>query len=164
MVVSLTHALVDAYAGFVPPLLPRIMDKLGLSIALAATVAMTFSLATAVLQPILGWLADHHGRRAFVIGGPLLSAVFLSLIGLAPTFSVLLAFLILAGLGNAAFPPAPGLRWPPGWEPARAAERACPRSRSRERWAMPSDRSRSSGWWRAAGSRGCGWRCFPHCS
>ena len=110
VVVSLTHALVDAYAGFVPPLLPRIMDKLGLSIALAATVAMTFSLATAVLQPILGWLADRHGRRAFVIGGPLLSAIFLSLIGLAPTFSVLLAFLILAGLGNAAFhPPATAL-------------------------------------------------------
>lgn len=105
VVVSLAHALVDAYAGFVPPLLPRIMDKLGLSIALAATVAMTFSLATAVLQPILGWLSDRCCRRAFVIGGPLLSGVFLSLIGLAPTYSVLLAFLILAGLGNAAFHP-----------------------------------------------------------
>lgn len=105
VVVSLAHALVDAYAGFVPPLLPRIMDKLGLSIALAATVAMTFSLATAVLQPILGWLSDRCCRRAFVIGGPLLSAVFLSLIGLAPTYSVLLAFLILAGVGNAAFHP-----------------------------------------------------------
>src|SRR5688572_10647049 len=54
VVVSLSHALIDAYAGFLPPLLPRIMDKMGLSIALAATLAMTFSLASSLVQPALG--------------------------------------------------------------------------------------------------------------
>ena len=105
VVVSLSHALVDAYAGVLPPLLPRIMDKLGLSIALAATLAMTFSLASSLLQPILGWIADHYGRRMFIVGGPLLSGIFVSLIGTASTFEVLLGLLIVAGLGSAAFHP-----------------------------------------------------------
>ncbi|NIP82324.1 MAG: MFS transporter, partial [Gemmatimonadetes bacterium] len=39
-VVAVAHGVNDAYAAFLHPLLPRIMDKLGLSIALAATLAM----------------------------------------------------------------------------------------------------------------------------
>ncbi|MEE2899085.1 MAG: hypothetical protein VX815_11540, partial [Gemmatimonadota bacterium] len=43
IIVALLHGLNDAYASFVPPLLPRIMDDMGLSIALATTLAVTFS-------------------------------------------------------------------------------------------------------------------------
>jgi hypothetical protein len=37
IVMAATHGTVDAYMGFLHPLLPRIMDKLGLSITLAAS-------------------------------------------------------------------------------------------------------------------------------
>ena len=37
LVVAGAHTLNDMYASFVPPLLPRIMGELGLSITLAAT-------------------------------------------------------------------------------------------------------------------------------
>jgi len=95
----------DAYAAFLSPLLPRIMEKLGLSIALAATLAMTLSLAASFLQPLMGYLADRYGRRAFVVLGPLLSGVFLSMVGLAPSFWILVALLLLGGLGSATFHP-----------------------------------------------------------
>jgi FSR family fosmidomycin resistance protein-like MFS transporter len=81
------------------------MDQLGLSIALAATLATTLSLAASVVQPVMGFLSDRYGKRAFVVLGPLLSAVFLSLIGAAPTFGILMMFLILGGLGSAVFHP-----------------------------------------------------------
>lgn len=103
--VALLHGLNDAYAAFLHPLLPRIMARLGLSIALAATLAMTLSLAASLVQPVMGWLADRYGRRAFVVLGPALSGVSLSLIGVAPTFGVLLLCLALGGLGSAAFHP-----------------------------------------------------------
>ncbi|MGD8319096.1 MAG: MFS transporter [Gemmatimonadota bacterium] len=105
LVVAGAHALNDAYSAFVPPLLPRLMDRLGLSIALAATVAMTFSIASSLLQPMLGYLADRFGRRGFLVAGPLLSGVFVSLVGWASTFWALIAVLLLAGLGSAAFHP-----------------------------------------------------------
>jgi FSR family fosmidomycin resistance protein-like MFS transporter len=103
--VAIAHGANDAYSAFLHPLLPRIMQRLDLNIALAATLAMTLSLAASLVQPVMGHLADRHGRRAFVIGGPLLSGVFMSLIGVAPTFAILVACLALGGLGSAAFHP-----------------------------------------------------------
>ena len=50
----------DMYASFVPPLLPRIMGDLGLSITLAATLAVAFSVAAALPQPLFGFLADRY--------------------------------------------------------------------------------------------------------
>jgi len=104
-VVALAHGVNDTYAAFLSPLLPRVMDKLGLSITLAATLAMTLSLAASVLQPLMGYLSDRYGRRIFVVLGPLLSAIFLSLIGVTSSFWILVVFLLLGGLGSAVFHP-----------------------------------------------------------
>jgi MFS transporter, FSR family, fosmidomycin resistance protein len=103
--VAVAHGVNDAYAAFLHPLLPRIMERLELSVALAATLAMTLSLSASLLQPVLGYAADRWGRRYFVVLGPVASGVFLSLIGVAPSFPVLLLFLLLGGLGSAAFHP-----------------------------------------------------------
>ncbi|MEZ4424006.1 MAG: MFS transporter [Gemmatimonadota bacterium] len=103
--IALAHGVTDAYVGFLAPLLPDLMDKHGLSIARAASLAMLLSLATSFPQPFLGYLADRVGRKPFVLLGPALSAVFLSLIGLAPSYPLLVALLLVGGLGAAAFHP-----------------------------------------------------------
>lgn len=105
LVVAVAHAVNDSYAAFLAPLLPRIMDKLELGVALAATLAMSLSIAASLLQPLAGLMADRYGRRFFVAAGPLLSGIFLSMIGLAPTFTVLVLLLALGGLGSALFHP-----------------------------------------------------------
>lgn len=81
ILVALAHAVNDMYAVFLAPLLPRLMTKLDITITLAAALAMTLSLAASLLQPLMGYLADRLGRRFFVAAGPLLSGLFLSLIG-----------------------------------------------------------------------------------
>jgi FSR family fosmidomycin resistance protein-like MFS transporter len=108
VLIAITHGTIDAYASFLPPLLPRIMGKLGLSIALAATLATVLSIATSILQPAAGYLADRYGRRFLLAAGPVLTGVFMSLIGIAPSFTILLVFLVLGGLGSAGFHP-PGV-------------------------------------------------------
>jgi FSR family fosmidomycin resistance protein-like MFS transporter len=53
----------------------------------------------------MGYLSDRVGRKTFVLMGPILSGVFLSLIGVAPGFWILVGFLVLGGLGSAVFHP-----------------------------------------------------------
>lgn len=105
LLVAVAHGLNDVYAAFLHPLLPRIMGRLELNIALASILATAFSLASSLLQPLAGYLADRYGRRIFAVVGPLASGVFLSAMGMAPSFWVLLALLILGGLGSALFHP-----------------------------------------------------------
>jgi len=105
LVVALAHGLNDAYAAFLAPLLPRIMNRLDISIALAAVLAMTFSIAASLLQPLLGYWADRYGRRLFLVAGPITTGVFISLMGLAPGFWTLMLVLTMSGLGSAAFHP-----------------------------------------------------------
>jgi FSR family fosmidomycin resistance protein-like MFS transporter len=105
VMVAVAHALNDAYAAFLHPLLPRIMDRLGLNIALAATLATAFSVASSLVQPVAGYLADRFGRRLLVVVGPVISGVFLSLMGLAPSFEALFGLLVVGGLGSALFHP-----------------------------------------------------------
>jgi FSR family fosmidomycin resistance protein-like MFS transporter len=105
LAVGVAHFINDGYSSFLSPLLPRLMEDLGMSIALAASLAMTWSLAGSLIQPAAGYLADRYGRKFFVVGGPLISAIFLSLIGLAPSVEILALFLIVGGMGSAAFHP-----------------------------------------------------------
>jgi FSR family fosmidomycin resistance protein-like MFS transporter len=140
VLVSLAHALNDAYAAFLHPLLPRIMDRLGLSIALAATLATAFSVASSLVQPVAGYLADRFGRRLLVALGPVISGVFLSLMGWAPSFEILMGLLVVGGLGSALFHP-PGASYAAGGVARRVvgyASRSFP-------WAEPPG-SRSGPW------------------
>ena len=105
IIVAVAHAINDSYASVVPPLLPRIMGDLDLSIAAAATLGAAFAIATALPQPLFGYLADRFGRRIFAVGGVVTTAVFVSLIGFAPSFWPLFLMLVMGGLGGAAFHP-----------------------------------------------------------
>ena len=106
LVVALAHGVTDMYASFVPPLLPRLMDELGISIALAATLAVSYSIAGALPQPFFGYAADRFGRRSFAVLGPLTAGIFVASIGFASSFWPLVLLLALGGLGSAAFHPA----------------------------------------------------------
>ncbi|HET9949025.1 MAG TPA: MFS transporter [Longimicrobiales bacterium] len=105
VLIAVAHGLTDAYASFVPPLLPRIMERLGLSITLAASLAVAFGIAGSLPQPFFGYLADRFGRRVFAVSGMLAAGVFVGSIGFAPTFGALILLLTLGGFGNAAFHP-----------------------------------------------------------
>jgi FSR family fosmidomycin resistance protein-like MFS transporter len=69
-----------------------------------ALVALS-SLTSSFSQPLFGIVSDRMRRPWFVVLGPLIAALFMSGLGLAPNFAVLLALLMLAGLGVAAFHP-----------------------------------------------------------
>jgi FSR family fosmidomycin resistance protein-like MFS transporter len=102
---SVGHFIDDVYPGFLPPLLPIFIDKFGLSLTLAGVLGTVLALSTSVAQFGFGYLADRVGRRAFVVAGPLMACVFLSLMPLAPSYALLVVLLALGGLGVASFHP-----------------------------------------------------------
>lgn len=103
--VSAGHFTIDAYASFFTPLLPLLMAKLGLSLTAVGTLVALASLSTSMSQPLFGILSDRLRRPWFVAAGPFVAALFMSGLGLAPSYAALLAMLTLGGLGVSAFHP-----------------------------------------------------------
>ncbi len=99
------HFLVDSYGNIYAPLLPLLIPRLGLSLALAGTLTMCYQIAASMAQLGFGHIADYWRPRALIIGGPLVSITVLSLIGLSTSTLMLAAILVAGGLGGAAFHP-----------------------------------------------------------
>jgi len=102
---SLAHFTIDAYSSFFSPLLPLLVTKFDLSLTLVGTLVALASVASSFSQPLFGLIADRVRRPWFVAFGPLVAAIFLSGIGMAPSYGALVALLMLGGIGVAAFHP-----------------------------------------------------------
>lgn len=105
VLISLGHFTVDLYSTFFSPLLPLLVVKLHLSLTLVGSLIAVASLSSAFTQPLWGLLSDRLHRPWFVALGPLVAALFLSAIGLAPGYGALVGLLLAGGLGAAAFHP-----------------------------------------------------------
>jgi FSR family fosmidomycin resistance protein-like MFS transporter len=99
------HFLNDCYGSFLAPVLPLLIEKLSLSLTMASGLASIASISSAVFQPLYGIASDRIRGRFFIIVGPLLSTVCMSLIGVAPNAILLGFLLLLAGIGSSAFHP-----------------------------------------------------------
>jgi FSR family fosmidomycin resistance protein-like MFS transporter len=99
------HLTIDSYSSFFAPLLPLLMQKLGLNLTLVGTLVALASVGSSFSQPLFGLVADRLRRPWFVAFGPLTAAVFMSGLGLAPSYPALVALLMLAGIGVGAFHP-----------------------------------------------------------
>ena len=103
--VAAAHATNDLYMGFLSTLYPVIRAEFSLSLAMIGTVSMVAGLASALSQPLFGALFDRRGVAVSLHLAPLLTAVFISLLSLAPSVPVLLVMLFVGCLGSAAFHP-----------------------------------------------------------
>jgi FSR family fosmidomycin resistance protein-like MFS transporter len=95
------HAVNDTYAGFLPPLLPPLIEKLSLSKTEAGLVAF-LSTSPSLLQPVIGHLADRADLRYLVILSPAIVSTAMSLLGIAPRLLVVALLVLVAGAGSAA--------------------------------------------------------------
>ena len=94
------HAVHDTYTAFLAPLLPLFIDNFGLSTT-AAGLLSVFSQGPSLLQPLIGHLADRLSLRMVVILAPAVSAVMMSLLGVAPSYAVMALLLLATGLSSA---------------------------------------------------------------
>lgn len=95
----LTH---DFFTAFLAALLPKIIDVLSINLT-SAGILTSISQIPSILNPMIGYLADKRGAKYFVIFAPAFTATFMSLIGMAPSFSALALLLFLSGISSTIF-------------------------------------------------------------
>jgi FSR family fosmidomycin resistance protein-like MFS transporter len=102
MALSIGHFIHDVYSSFLSPLLPLLIDKLSLTLTQAGFLSTIMQLP-ALMNPYIGVLADRVSVRYFVILAPAMTAVPMSLIGIAPSYGVLLLLLFITGISVSFF-------------------------------------------------------------
>lgn len=102
MLLSICHFIHDIYSSFLAPLLPFIIEKFSLSLTQAGLLSTVMQIP-ALLNPYIGQLADRISVRYFIILAPMLTAVPMSLLGLAPHYGVVMVLLFLTGISVSLF-------------------------------------------------------------
>ncbi len=100
--ISLAHLAHDIYSSFLAPILPLIVEKLGISLSLAGMLSVIQRIPS-LFNPFVGILADNFKVRYFVIFAPAITTISMSLIGLAPSYLMLAILLFIAGLSSTMF-------------------------------------------------------------
>ena len=103
------HFVHDIYSAFIAPLLPLLIEKLGLSLVMAGSLPV-FMQAPSLLGPVIGYLADRFTVRYLVIFAPAITATLATLIGFMPTYGAAALLLFCVGVNIMAFhAPAPAM-------------------------------------------------------
>lgn len=103
------HFIHDTYTAFLAPLLGRLIDLLSLSLTQAGSLSIFLQLP-ALLNVLIGLLADKVSLHYFVILAPGVTGTLMSIIGHAPGYLPLIMLLFAAGISVSAFHvPAPAI-------------------------------------------------------
>lgn len=105
LILSLGHLTTDIYQSSLPAVLPFLKDKLDLSYTAAGIIVMASSVSSSVIQPLFGFLSDKKEKPLLLPLGCLCAGAGFSLIPLSSSYAVILALVILSGLGVASYHP-----------------------------------------------------------
>ncbi|HEY6058451.1 MAG TPA: MFS transporter [Candidatus Limnocylindrales bacterium] len=102
-----TQSLTATSSGALYPFIGLyITERFHVDIVVAGVVSSLFFLSAAVASPIAGALADRVGRRPVIVGGLAGDALFIALLGLAPSLELVALAVVGAGLSGSAVYPA----------------------------------------------------------
>jgi MFS transporter, FSR family, fosmidomycin resistance protein len=104
-VLSAGHLFTDLNQGAVAALLPFLVDQRGLSLAAAGTLVLAATVSSSVVQPLFGVFSDNRPLPALMPLGVLFAGIGMALVGVAPSYPVILLCVVLSGIGVAAFHP-----------------------------------------------------------
>lgn len=104
-VAALGHFSVDLFGGLLPVLMAQLSVIYGLSNKEIGFAVVAYTLSSALSQPLFGHVGDRVGGRLVATVGIVWIAVWMAVAGFAPNYYLLIASLMLAGLGSGAYHP-----------------------------------------------------------
>jgi len=100
--ISFAHLSHDIYSSFLAPILPLLITKLDMSLFMSAFLDIARRIPS-LFNPFFGLIAEKTGVKYFVILTPAITAISMSLIGLASSYSMIFILLFVAGISAALF-------------------------------------------------------------
>lgn len=105
LLLTAAHAVTDLTAGALPALLPFLKNNLQLSYTQVGMIVLIQNITSSVIQPAFGYVSDKISLPWLVPVGVFLSGLGMAITGFVPSYAVLLAVVVISGLGIAAFHP-----------------------------------------------------------
>lgn len=104
--ISGAHLYSHFYILLLPPLFPVLTGQLDVGFTELGFSITVFSLVTGLTQTPMGFLVDRIGARWLLIAALVLQSAAFVAIAAAPSYTMLLAMMAVAGLANAVYHPA----------------------------------------------------------
>jgi FSR family fosmidomycin resistance protein-like MFS transporter len=104
-VLSLGHLCVDLCQGALPALLPFLIAAHHWSYGQASALVLAATVSSSIVQPLFGHLSDGRSLPWLLPGGIALAAAGIALAGVAGSYGLTFAVVVLSGLGVAAYHP-----------------------------------------------------------
>lgn len=104
-ILSLGHLIVDLGQGILPILTPLLAQSLSLNYFQIGTIALAFTMSSAIIQPVFGVLSDRYSMPWLMPLGLFLSGFGLAIIGMVNSYELLLFSVLLSGIGVAGYHP-----------------------------------------------------------
>lgn len=102
------HICVDTVQGGLAAILPFLVMYGGYSYFEVSTLVLASNFASAIIQPLFGWMGDRKARPWLMAAGVVLAGAGMAVIGVAPAYSVVVAAAVVAGVGIAMLHPEGG--------------------------------------------------------
>lgn len=99
------HFFIDLYSGALGVLQPLLIQQFALTFTQVGIIGGVLVFSSSVMQPAYGYLSDRFHSRLFTVLAPAVAGVFISSLGLAPSYRALLVMVWLGGAGIASFHP-----------------------------------------------------------
>ncbi len=104
--VCAAHFVSHFYILVLPPLFPFVRDHYGVSYTVLGLALTVFNVTTALCQTPAGFLVDRVGARSVLVSGLVIGALSLAVVGLVPSFWLLVAMFAVLGVANGVYHPA----------------------------------------------------------
>lgn len=99
------HLAVDFANGALPALLPFLVEKFGLTYTLAGALILASAVSSSIVQPLFGLWSDARGAMWLLPAGVAVAGVGIGVTAIAPSYWLALVFVVVSGLGVAAYHP-----------------------------------------------------------
>ena len=103
--ISIVHLLNDTMQSTVTALFPILRDSMHLSYKQIGFIAFAMNVTAAVIQPLVGMVADRRPRPLILPIGVCFTLVGVVALALAPEYAYLVIAVMMIGIGSAIFHP-----------------------------------------------------------